>query len=182
MTSSELYFGRQHRPKQGLQCAHSAQDGRPGSGPGQVLSVLFAAVEQMLRTADTVLSLQDHCGELERKYHELLERSAAERRQAKQLLDEAEQRVDASRAETRSIEVRMLAAQEQLAQITGVINGEFASGPLSRGFPSPLALPMPNSGDIASPPPASFHRALIRRPGSDRRQPRPGAARRSAPA
>ena len=178
MTSSELYSGWQHCPERRPQYPDCADDGKLGGGPSKVLPVLLAAVEQMLRTADTVLSLQDHFGELQRKYHELREQSAAELRGAKQLLDEAERRAEASRAETRAVEVRLLAAQEQLAQIRGAINGEFA-GPLSSASPSSLARLLPNLEDV---PPASLHRALSGRPGLDRRRSRLGAARRSAPA
>jgi predicted nucleic acid-binding Zn-ribbon protein len=56
--------------------------------------------------------------ELQRKYDDLLERSAAERRRAELLLDEAQERAEASRVEARFVEMRYLAAQEQLAQLT----------------------------------------------------------------
>jgi hypothetical protein len=125
MTSIERVPGRHERYEEGP--AGPARS----SGLGWD-TVLVDALEQTGRIADIVVALQEHSNELQRKYDELLEQGAAERRRAQLLLDEAEERAEASRVEARFTEMRLIEAHEQLARITAEVSVNLApeTGPL----------------------------------------------------
>jgi hypothetical protein len=107
----------------------------------------------MQHIADFVIAIQEQSDEVQRKHDNLLERSAADRQRAQQLLNEAERRAEACRVDARFFEMYFRQERSCFFSSQASFHEQFALRPRA-ARPAPLAgLRMPNSAVSRTPRP-----------------------------